>query len=256
MAATLSAVFQEDGRFVVITLAGTGSTMEVVRLEPGGTEVELRGSRFTLSGGQGIAYDYEAPFDVPVSYRGISNGETGYSGEVTVESNGEDWLRSLSNPSRSVVVSVQDFAQKDSAGRVSLYQVHGRRLPVAVTDVMTAFTGTINLYAAGSDVNELHDLIRDGYPIMLHTPPAHGEDRFYFVVLGAKWSRVARLADDPGRTLTLEVAEVDSSRLVLGVSPQQYTWDELASTYGDWDAVQVFDTWRDITLAGLSLPGV
>ena len=256
MAATLNATVQTDGRFVAIQLAGTGSTMDVFRQEPGGTEVELRGSRFNLNAGVGTAYDYEAPFDVPVSYRGVSNAQTGLSNEVTVASNNEDWLRSLSNPSRSMVVSVQDFASKGSAGRVSLYQVHGRRLPVAVTDVMTAYTGTINLYAEGSDVNELDDLIRDGYPIMLHTPPAHGEDRFYFVVTAATWSRVARLADDPGRTLTLEVAEVDSSRLILGVSPVQYTWAELASTYGDWDAVQVFDTWRDITLAGLSLPGV
>jgi len=257
-AAPVVASVQPEG-FVVLDLRGDGATATVSRLEPGGAVTEVRGSPFPLDTVTtvGLAFDYEFPFDTPIRYRILSGGITTESNTVTVPSEGRDWLRSLSTPSRSLAVEVVEFDGKDATGRVSLYQVHGRREPVAVTDVLSAYTGTITLYAEGSDVVRLADLLSDGYPIMFHSPPEHGEDRFYFVATGVKWQRVSRLAHDQGRYLELTVAEVDSSRLILGVSPTQYTWASLTDDYPDWAAVVAdFPTWRDVVTAGLTLPGV
>lgn len=250
---SITAAVQGTGAFVSLNLAGTGP-VTVYRVEPVGEKL-LRGSPFTLSGGVGVAFDYEAPFDTPVTYRMV-DGSSYYSAEVTVPSAGIDWLRSLSSPYLSQPVEVVAFNEKAAQGRVTVYQIIGKREPIAAVDVMGAFTGTLTLYAEGDAVDTMVAALADGHPMLLHSPPEHGEDRLYFVVNDYRITRVSDLADDPGRYVELNIIEVDASRTVYGVSPVSYTWDSLDNDFTSWaQVVAAYQTWNQVVQAGLDLPG-
>jgi hypothetical protein len=250
---SITATVQGTGAFVSLDLVGTGP-VDVYRQEPKG-DVLLRGSPFTLSGGLGLAFDYEAPFDTPITYR-MDDGADYYSSSVTVPSGGIDWLRSLSSPYLSSPVEVTSFPEKAAQGNVSLYQIIGKRLPIAAVDVMGAFTGTLSMYVEGEGVDTMIAALADGYPMLLHSPPEHGEDRLYFVVNDYKVTRVSDLASDPGRIIALSIIEVDASRTVYGVSPVSYTWDTLDDDYATWAQVAAaYQTWNQVVQAGLTLPG-
>lgn len=266
MDVAIYATVQTSGAFVLLTIVADGAGATIMRQEGGGVEKEVRGSAITLSGGTAYLNDYEFPFDTQITYKAtVADGTVAVSNPVMVDADNKDWIRCLDAPTRSIPVSVVEFPEKQHKGRVELYDVVGRRLPIAITDVLSGASGGMTLFLDGSDATLMADAMAQGFPMMLHTPPSHGEDRFYFVVQQATWRRVSRLAKQSGRYLDLDVVEVDATRQILGISQtEQYSWGSLALAYTAWadqtgdlerSVAYAFDTWQELVLAGLIIGG-
>jgi hypothetical protein len=234
------------------------TSITVTRTEPGGIETAVRGSPFRIDGA-GVVFDYEAPFDVAITYTVVAGVDTVTSAEDTLVSDDQDWLKCLADPDLSLPVTIEDWPEKSREGRVSIYPVIGRKLPVAITDVMSAPTSGLTLAVLSSSERDQIDAALDlGYPMLLHCPPSHLEDRTYFVVNTATWSRITgAVAGEPTRRLALDITEVDSTRLIVGPTVSALVWDDIVDAYDDWDEVRdTWDSWSSLLLSGSTLPGV
>ena len=254
MSLSCNVIVDESDALVALDITASASTCSIWRVEPGPIEVPLRGSPFAVSGSV-LVYDHEPPFDTAVSYHIVAGADDQTFGPETLDSNGLDWLKPLGAISRQLPVQIESFPEKSSEARASLYPVMGRSAPVVVTDVMDAYTGRITVLVEGdSDRETLESSLLDGFPWLLHSPPERGEDRFYFVVMRAQWQRLSE-ASNPDRLLVLDVVEVDASGETLGTASTSFTWDTLDDSYPLWtDVSAAFATWRDVQLAGLTVP--
>jgi len=184
-----------------------------------------------------VAYDYEAPLDVAVTYR---IGAV-WSGSATLPSDGKDWWISLGAPGLTRPITVHSFPTLTRKLGHSLVQPLTRRNPIPVVAARRGATGTLTLITLDLDAARgMISLIEAAPLLMLNGPPSHGFGQGqYLLVQDFDEQRWTRLATEPARLFVLQVQEVDRPPLDVAV-PKQNTWAEWLAdpegTYAGWRA--------------------
>jgi hypothetical protein len=217
----------------------------VVRLDPDGRTTEVRtadGNPLPLStfGATrvGLAYDYEAPFDQPVSYSTLENPAT-VSAEVTVNET-RIWLISPGVPALSMPVSLLagSLQEEEWAVAQTVHWPMGRALPVVHTDGVrkaAASSLTVEIDTL-EDLRGLTALLADTGPLLFNIPPSYGlgVDTCYIAVGAVRNARVTDIGSDPYRAVELPFQVVDRP---AGGTQAQRTYADLL-VYPTYTALQ------------------
>jgi len=166
---------------VRVTITGAvSSDVMVYRIGTDNQSVPVRNAdpAFPISGVAEI-YDYEAPFNSPVTYRVDDNGTIANSSSVTLNVT-KSWLRSPHFPSLNVIVSLVEHPELARERPQGVHRVLGRRRPIVVSGQLSSKQGTLRLLtgseAAGDALSEFFDLTDVGY---LQVPNSRLGSRYY-----------------------------------------------------------------------------
>ena len=156
------------------------------------------------------------------------------------------WLKSATHPFLNRKVAVVDMGPLTRPARGALFEVSGRRLPVAVSGVrgsrqwdLTVLTDNV------SDRESLGLLLDTGAPLFVHVPPTCPIPipTCYVVVGDVSDDRPARLTSI--HTLTLPMTEVAPPG--IGVVGATVSWTALRNDYATWTVlITDNDTWGDV----------
>lgn len=219
-------------RLNVSATAGETSTT-VVRNNPDGTTSPVRtgdGNPLPISGGVALAYDYEAPFGVGVSYTTLES-PTIVSVQVTVAIT-DIWLIHPGVPALSMPVKLRpgSLVQETLSVRQGVFWPMGRSTPVVITDgsrKKTQSTLIVSLETL-TDLDALRALLSDAGALLLNIPAgmATGFDTSYIAVGDVTIGRWTDVSIDPFRDVTLPFTVVDRP---AGGSTSQRTYTDLLS---------------------------
>lgn len=185
--------------------------------------------------GDHLVDDYEAPFGVPVTYTLEDAPE-----QTTTLAVDTAWLSSATDPGLPVTVRDQDPRTYSAPGRT--YRPIGSRWPVAVYTERSHHAGTLQLLADPADSNLLRDLVADGSPLLLRTPPGCALDTMWMFTGQVERLRLASPTHDvwtwslpyervagPSGSVT-----IDPSNAWVAVTATHPTWTDLVAGHADW----------------------
>lgn len=221
---------------------------------------EVRGGRVTINASEHRLArkvdDYEFVAGARMQYRVVAlSSAEGQPDAIVAQrivdagrvAGGEVWLKFIAAPASNRKVILHDWSEIAHEARNVLHQVRGREDPIAVTDVHTAATMTVELITETRAEREaLRTALRQGAPVFFQTPDTVECPSMYAVVGSFT---VARLAPKSVRSLFVlpltEVAPPPPS--VVGVA---VTWASLTQRYASWAELLTdpdLDTWRDVS---------
>jgi hypothetical protein len=125
--------------------------------------------------------------------------------------------------------------------------VHGRRLPVVISDVRGGRTGDLTVVTeTQADKEALDWVLASGGPLLLQWPPGWGEGDMYVSVGDISQAPIVDYAEFHDRTWTLPLTEVD--RPIGGVTGSaDRTWQTVKDTNETWaDLLAGAATWLDV----------
>jgi hypothetical protein len=256
---------------VIIRVDGVPANTTVFRVDPRGVLNPIRGysqSTAWISGGTGIAYDYEMPLGAINVYvlslisnlRVMPNDSWD---QISVPGN-QAWLRDPSFPLLSRKVVVVGVVGEAEPARQTVFPIAGKRRPVVVWDVREGRSGSfvllvINTYPEdGSRIvqprDDLETLFSSGNILLLSMCYREGFENLYLAAPTINFTRigdkpVSWVPDDHSRivgpgigwTLDVEYVEVDNPYVDITI-PVENTYDMMkdqptvAATYADWYA--------------------
>jgi hypothetical protein len=154
------------------------------------------------------------------------------------------WLKNPLRPFLNRVVQVVGFDDITRQSRSGVFDVIGRTLPVAVTDLMSGRSTTITIRTTtAEEADDLDGLIAVGEVLLLHPVGGSALPTMYAVPGNTARSRVAQTS--AVRRFSLPLAEVAVPDLTLAAV--QSTWQTVVNTYATWaDLVAAKATWNDV----------
>lgn len=161
------------------------------------------------------------------------------------------WIKSIVRPFLNRRVTVTGWSDIARGDRGAQFDVVGRTLPIAVTDVGGTATFTLELYAAThDDAQTLDYILASGDVLFLHTPAGCELPSAYLRVAGSSARRPHVRASS--RVFSLPVIEVAAPGPdVVGATS---TWQTVLNSYPTWAAVLAANaTWADL-LARIAPP--
>lgn len=201
----------------------------VTRLDPDGTVSPVRtpdGNPLTLSSGYGLVYDYEAPYQAPVSYSTTASPSF-VSSEVTIPE-ARVWLIHPGVPALSMPVTIASFADRARRAQRAVFYPMGRANPVVFTDgsrkgvesAVELRTDTLEELAA------LEAITADSSVLLFNIPAGlkWGVPTCYISVGDIGEARLVDYAGEPKRYVTLPYQVVDRP---VGGSQAQRTLADL-----------------------------
>lgn len=174
--------------------------------------------------------DFEAPLDVPVTYRLTSSAAPGYvatSEEVTLPSvlGPEVGVRQalLTHPGLAHTMRVWIEAEPDSITNAmpqGVFEIDGRRHPVVITaEQRSGDRGTLTFIAETFDeAARIRAFLDDGSPLLLRTPAAWGHPPNWWLSFG-DLTRKAWTHQASRQLRRLEVPFIEVSRPSLATRP-------------------------------------
>lgn len=154
------------------------------------------------------------------------------------------WLKSPTRPFLNRRVTVIDFDDLTRASRSGVFDVIGRTLQVAVTDLMSGRSTSIVLRTTTSEeADDLDLMIAVGEVLFLQAVGGSALPTLYAVPGGVTRTRVAQTS--AVRRFTLPLTEVAVPDLTLAAV--QSTWQTVINTYASWaDLIAAKATWSDV----------
>jgi hypothetical protein len=241
-----------NARVQVSVTGATDATGYIQRLDATGASANIRnGEPATYTAGAWTDYDYEAPMDVPVSYRVLSADLTtvqaSTAGTVTLASNGATWLKHPSQPTLNGVLKVTSLDNLLRKVPQGVFYVQGRPLPVVTSGRRFAPTGDLICYTETlAERQWLLNLLTSGQVLLLSTPDGYGLGNLYVSVGDVPEDRKTPIVDNPVRSWTLPLTVTDRP---VGVSTAGTgnTWADVLTYYPTWaDVVRTKATWGDL----------
>ena len=221
---------------------------------------EVRGGRVSINvAQQRLARkvdDYEFIAGVPMQYRVVALASAENQPDVIVQQRivdadrlapDEVWIKFIAAPASNRRVILHDWSDIRHDARNVLHEVRGRPDPIAVTDVHSAGSMTIEVITTSrADREALRTSLRQGAPVFFQTPDSIECPSMYAVV--GSFS-VARLSRESVRSMfTIPLTEVAAPPpSVVGVA---VTWASLRERYASWQELAddpELLTWRDVT---------
>lgn len=213
----------------------TGPTVTVYRVDPDGSRSVVRqGNPATVTLSDFSIYDYEAPFDVSVSYEVDDGGTVSASSTVTSDSGGRPWLVHPGQPTiKSTPLDVLDWPSWTRPITRGSFQGVNRREPIVVSQRRSAELGDLTVYTEGGSARSaLLDAIDEGDALLLKGTSREGA--------GSRWVSIGDVEETPHE---LELSGFVSWLLPVQVVAEPSGFSLVAVSYAD--ASGVFATYAD-----------
>ncbi len=233
--------------YAVVDRTLDGVNYEIVR---GGAAVAV------TPGGDLLIYDYEFPAGQLITYRVrvysaadalLATYADDITGTLEVA-----WLKSPTRPFLNREITIVGWSDVNTPARAGVFDVLGRRLPVAVTEVRGSRRFSLELRAAGTaEADALRLFFSFGDVVFLHVPDdCEVPGSLYAAVGDVTESRVGK-HDTSARRFTLDLTEcaqpdpsiVGNSITWTGVMSEWATWADLFGEVASW--ADLLDTVSD-----------
>jgi hypothetical protein len=238
-----------DSVRITITVPADATRIWVWRVGPSGSVAYVRGARdaIVVPSTTVFARDYEPPLGIPLTYHVQVGNDAGQlspeaTATVTVPSNPTDdpWLVDLAYPVNTNRVILEGLPELKYAIDTGLHWIIARRAPIVTSDV--ARTPQFELVFSTTDEDSrlrARDLLGNGIPSLLRTPPEHGVGNLYFSILEWSEQRIARVAQYRERRFVVSCVEVErpDPDLYLPVRPTN-TYSDVHAEYDDYADVK------------------
>ena len=154
------------------------------------------------------------------------------------------WLKSMARPFLNRPVTLTAYSDIARGSRNGVFDIVGRTLPVAVTDVRGSRAMTITVMVPSvSEADDLDQVLASGDPILLHVPPDCPIPGMYAVVGTVSISR--RSMRGTRRYLELPLTEVAAPG--PDVVGDTVTWQSIVNAFATWDDLVAAEaTWHDV----------
>lgn len=175
-----------------------------------------------VAGDNQVIDDYQYSPGVPNWYRvritssdiGTTNDQTLTAGPVTPPAVDAVWLKATEHPELNRTINVVDFSDVERPTRGGVFDVLGRSLPIAVSDVRGSRRYTLDVLAEDDDeAAELEAILATGDTVLLQVPPDCPVPAMHAEVGDVTVSRTGRRANR--RVFSLPLTEV---------APPHATW--------------------------------
>lgn len=229
--------------------AMVGTQVTITRTDSAGNQAPVRSANpAMLSGGAWVGFDYEPPFQVPVTYTAVSDtGDTKIS-PPQVLNVATPWLIHPGIPDLSRPVTIADLGDETTGTDQGVHYVLGRRNPIVITGGQRR-GGTFDLVLRSYSTHEaqaLTTLLDDASVLLLQVAyPFTGLTDYRWVAVGdVVKHRVSRDWSDPGLRWTLPCTVTDPP---VGLLRPQWTYGDVIANYGSYTAVAAaFASYRDL----------
>jgi hypothetical protein len=162
------------------------------------------------------------------------------------------WLKNISRPFLNRPVTVTDWSDVERPSRNGVFDIIGRTMPIAVTDLRSSRRYDLVLTTATVDeADELDLALASGEPVLIHVPADCPMPGMYAVVGDVTISR--REPRSVRRYLNLPLIECAApAPEIVGATN---TWAAVIAGYATWaDLIAANPTWQDV-LDGVADPG-
>lgn len=244
--AVLTVSYDDAAARVLLTVVGAADSTvaHFQRSTDQVTWTDVRGGQaVTVGRGGAQLYDYEYSAGVLNYYRVVFDGDATVTTSVTPDQTGV-WLKNPLRPFLNRPVTVIDFADVTRESRSGLFDVIGRTLAIARTDLMSGRSTTVTMRVTDqSDADDLDGLIAVGEVLLLQPPGGSAVPTMYAVPFGYARARVAQTS--AVRRFPLPLTECVMPDLSLAAV--QSTWQTVVNTYATWaDLIAAKATWNDV----------
>jgi len=141
----------------------------------GGTDLGLPGATWTVD-------DYEFSADVSNYYR-LRATDSIATASTTPSLAGQVWLKFLNRPFLNTIIEPYGDLEVRRRDRNGVFDIVGRSLPIAVTDVRGSREFDLELITRNqADHDRLDLVLAGGDPAFLHTPPGHALPSMYAAI--------------------------------------------------------------------------
>lgn len=157
------------------------------------------------------------------------------------------WLKSPLRPFLNKAVTPIALDDLSRTGRLGVFDVIGRSLPIGVTDLMSGYSSTITFRATDkTEADDLDAMVQTGEVLLLAPPsPDATIPQMYVVPGGMARQRVANTS--AVRYIQVPITQVAAPDPTLAAV--QATWQTVVNTYTDWsDLIADRPTWADLLL--------
>lgn len=218
-------------------------TWTVVR---GGQDLPVTASAAALD-------DYEFTPSVINYYRAVPSTGATQTGNITPVIT-DVWLKSLNRPFLNRPVACANLGEITRPARSTTFDVIGRSMPVAVSDVRGSRRFTLQVVtgiSAGcgdtdgqdSDATTLDLLMASGDPVLLQSPPGSLIPTMYATV--GDTSSAPTITGSHKRIFQLPLTEIAAPGADIVGSTA--TWQTVLSNYATWnDVMTALATWHDV----------
>lgn len=237
---------------IALTIGGmVGTSVTIVRTDPAGNTAPVRSANpAMLSGGAWVGWDYEAPFQVPVTYTATSDSGDKVTTPPQTLAVATPWLIHPGIPDLSRPVTIADLGDETGPSSSGAHYVLGRPNPIVIGGGArrgATFNLVLRTYTQ-YEAESLTALLADDSVLLLQVAyPFTALTDYRWVAVGdAVKHRVSRDYDDPGALWTLPCTVTDPP---IGLLRPQWTWADVIANYPTWADVEAnFATWQDVIM--------
>jgi hypothetical protein len=209
--------------------------------------VTVRGGQaVTVKSGSVTLDDYEFSSDVPNYYRLITLAPSGQTtGPVSITPALDAvWLKSIALPFLNRRIVVTDWSAITRPTRTGVFDVIGRSVPIAVSDVRGSRRFSLTVMTTGlQDESNLDGVLAAGDVMFIHVPADCPVPGGYVAIGDTSDDRHAPTSTERFWELPCTVIAPPGPDIVGAPS----TWQTVINTYATWrDVVAAKATWRDL----------
>lgn len=155
-------------------------------------------------------------------------------------------LKNPSRPGLNTFIEITDLSAITRRSRTGKFDVLGRTMPVAVTDVASSREFTFEIYVEGNSVAEdMDNRLAGGEPLFLQGPGGEDDDvpTLYFVAGDVTKTRLAF----GSKSITFTIPATEVAKPGATVYGDTFIWNDVVNTYADWNAVVAgVTTWSNL----------
>lgn len=241
---------------VVYQQAATTTAVTVGRNDPSGFSQLIRyGQSVVLTSGLLVIDDFEAPFDVPISYvvaQAVPVGaDTGTSSVITLASNGQTWLKDPTSPGRNMVVPVVTaMTGLTRAAQAGTFTILGRANPLVVSTIRASMSASLACYTlTAAQEQQMAGILASGAVLLLAGPPS--ETGSAYIAVGDVGEELVGLVSEPSRLWVLPFQVVDRPSGLTSPNVRDRSWRAVRSKYAtSGDLAATGKTWRELLEQG------
>jgi hypothetical protein len=249
MAVALAATVEPDRLDVRLEVTGIpagADTLTITRASPGQAPEQVRGAvDVPLTGTTFIARDYEAPFNLPLTYTvtvldaGASVGTATAAVTVTYPDSGDPWLVDLAKPTNSLPVIVESMTELAYQAAVGVQRVLNRRDPVLTSlPTWTPTTELILVTGTIAERDQVRSLLGGGNPFLLRTPPAQQVGNLYLGLTGFVEERPSRIVFAQDRRWRIQAVAVARPDPAIFAPAPPMTYAAVKTAYATYQVLK------------------
>jgi hypothetical protein len=220
-----------------------GLRVSFTRVGPSGVPAGVRGwVDQPASPGEVIARDFEPPIGVEITYTVQAFDAAGtvldmQTVTLTIPSDGcsDTWLNDLARVTNTLQIVIEELPELEYVVPTTTHEVIARRDPIVSSDI--AHTPSFELSFITDTLaqrDQARDLLGNGVPVLLRTPPEHGIGNLYFAVTDYKEQRIVTSGTMPARVFVVDGRQVQRPDPTLYIPLGVATYQHVKSTFATY----------------------